>query len=326
MTRISLSIIVSFFIIFSPSTLHFVRGHAYAAFNDIGVGARPLGLGGAFVAAADDGNALRYNAGGLGYIDDIQLSLTYARHFSGLINYNYVGIVLPFGNAGSFGASFGLLSEDSKIYKEQMVTLSYSRKLLNQISVGINFKMLGTSFDESNEWIQENPYFAETSTSGFTTDLGLLAKPFTGLRLGFAAENLIPADINISEDVPDDDKNVPINIRAGLAYNLAAIAQSAQQEALRNVLAQTQIMSEFGIRNGVSEIHLGAEAWVHKNISIRGGYANKSGVHSSSSVAIGASVKVPIAESALQFDYAFQIIMGELKSNAAHRVSTNIVF
>jgi hypothetical protein len=318
MTKISIVITVSFFIIFPTST--------YAAFNDIGVGARPLGLGGAFVAAADDGNAMRYNPGGLGYIEDIQLSLTYARHFSGLINYNYAGIVLPFGKTGSFGASFGLLSEDAKIYKEQTITLSYSSKPLHQISAGINLKFLGARFDDSNEWIQENPYFTQTSTSAFTTDLGILAKPVNGLNLGIAAENLIPANVNVSEEVSDDDKTVPINIRAGLGYNLSAIAQSAQQEALRDVLAKTQIMSEVSIRSGESEIHFGAEAWIHKSISIRGGYNRKSGVHSSSSVAIGASVKVPISESALQFDYAFQIIMGELKSNATHRVSTNIVF
>ena len=191
----------------------------------------------------------------------------------------------------------------------------------------MNFKLLDTSFDENNEWIQENPYFTKkTSTSAFTIDLGLLAKPITGLNLGIAAENLVPADVNISEDIQDDDKNVPLNIRAGLAYNLSAIAQSAQQEALRSVLAQTQIMSEVSLRNGESEIHLGAESWVHKTASIRGVYSNKNGVHSSSSIAIGASIKVPISESALQFDYAFQIIMGELKSNVAHRVSTNIVF
>ena len=39
-------------------------GGAGAAFNDIGVGARPLGMGGAFVALADDGNAANYNVAG----------------------------------------------------------------------------------------------------------------------------------------------------------------------------------------------------------------------------------------------------------------------
>ena len=53
----------------------------YAAFNDIGVGARPLGLGGAFVALADDSNAANYNAAGLGYIDAIHLGGTHAQRF-----------------------------------------------------------------------------------------------------------------------------------------------------------------------------------------------------------------------------------------------------
>ena len=44
-------------------------GGAVAAFNDIGVGGRPLGMGGAFVALADDGNAASYNPAGLGYIN-----------------------------------------------------------------------------------------------------------------------------------------------------------------------------------------------------------------------------------------------------------------
>ena len=34
-------------------------------FKDLGVGARPLGMGGAYVAAADDVNAILWNAAGL---------------------------------------------------------------------------------------------------------------------------------------------------------------------------------------------------------------------------------------------------------------------
>ena len=59
MTKLKIAIcaIWLFISIFTPMT--------FAAFNDIGVGARPLGLGGAFVALADDGNAASYNSAGL---------------------------------------------------------------------------------------------------------------------------------------------------------------------------------------------------------------------------------------------------------------------
>ena len=299
---------------------------SFAAFNDIGVGARPLGLGGAFVAVADDGSATVYNAGGLGYIEDVQLSFTHARHFSSLINHNYVGVVLPLGRMGAFGVSFGLLGEEENIYQERTVTLSYSRKFLNQISAGMNVKVLGTSFDKDNEAVISNEYFTETETSSATIDLGFLVKPVAGLSLGFAAENLVPADVNISADVPDDERYIPRNFRLGLAYNLAAIAQSAQQESLRDVLEYTQGLFEASFRNGETEIHVGAEAWIQKSVGLRAGYGAKSGVGSSSSIALGASIKIPISDAAVQLDYAFQIITGDLDAKSAHRISTNVIF
>ena len=108
-------------------------GGAVAAFNDIGVGARPLGMGGAFVALADDGNAASYNAAGLGYIDAPHLSLTTAQRFRGLINYNHISGVLPLRSAGSLGASIGILSEDSEVYTEQTITISYGKNLLTEV-------------------------------------------------------------------------------------------------------------------------------------------------------------------------------------------------
>jgi len=299
----------------------------FAAFNDIGVGARPLGLGGAFVAVADDGNATVYNAGGLGYIKTIQLSFTHARHFSNLINHNYAGVVLPLGKIGAFGVSFGQLGEEENIYKERTITLSYSRKLLKQISAGMNVKVLGTSFDKNNEAVSSNEYFADkTETSSATIDLGVLVKPIVGLSIGFAAENLVPADASISEDVPDEERYVPKNLRLGFAYNLSAVAQNAQQKSLRDVLEYTQGLFEASFRNGETEIHAGAEAWIQKSIGLRAGYGTKSGVGSSSSISLGASVKIPISNAALQLDYAFQIITGELEAKSSHRISTNVIF
>ena len=94
----------------------------YAAFNDIGVGARPLGLGGAFVALADDSNAANYNAAGLGYVSQIQVGATTAQRFNGLITYNSISTVIPLGNVGAVGANFGVLAEDSEDRDERLRT------------------------------------------------------------------------------------------------------------------------------------------------------------------------------------------------------------
>jgi len=99
-------------------------GAAFAAFDDMGIGARPLGMGGAFVAVADDANAAMHNSAGLGYITVAKAGFTHVRMFSGVVNYNYAGIVLPLGAAGSFGVSYGRLGEESGIYSENSVALS----------------------------------------------------------------------------------------------------------------------------------------------------------------------------------------------------------
>lgn len=219
---------------------------ASATFNDIGVGARPLGLGGAFVALADDSNAANYNAAGLGYIDAIQVGATRAQRFNGLITYNSVSGILPFGRAGSIGVSLGVLAEDSEIYREQVVRISYGNALFKQLAIGANLKLLGTSFEAANEFVADNPYFAQTASSAVSFDLGVIAKPFQSLSIGASVENLLPANMSISERHTDP---VPLNIRAGLVYKLDSIAEmSAQGEAVRNLLKSSLGTVEIAFR------------------------------------------------------------------------------
>ena len=91
-------------------TLFFV-GMAFAAFDDMGIGARPLGMGGAFVAVADAANAAMYNPAGLGYMTAAEAGFTHVRMFSGVVNYNYAGIVLPLRNLLSRKVSFARCRE-----------------------------------------------------------------------------------------------------------------------------------------------------------------------------------------------------------------------
>ena len=303
-------------------------GSAVAAFNDIGVGARPLGMGGAFVALADDGNAANYNAAGLGYIDAAHLSMTTAQRLKGLINYNHIGGVLPLGSVGSFGASIGILSEDSEVYKEQIITVSYGRTFLHRLAFGLNLKSLSTRFDENNESVSahlknNSQFFAHTSAADVSFDLSMMVNPIDDLTLGFSAENLFPANVSISEAGED---LVPRNIRVGLAYRLATIAATTKQEALREVLKSGLGLFEIAFRDGDRQIHAGAELWLNKIIGVRAGYSLKSGVNHATGIALGGSVRLPVAALRLQLDYAFQIVTGTLADNTTQRFSLNLIF
>ncbi len=302
----------------------FFTTSTFAAFNDIGIGARPLGLGGAFVALADDSNAANYNAAGLAYIKEIQIGATYAQRFNGLVNYNTIGGIIPFGRMGTIGANIGILAEDSDIYREQTLRLSYANTIFKQLGFGVNLKFFGIAYDEGNESVIENPYFAHTSSSAFSFDLGVIAKPFNSLSIGVSVENLLPADISISDNQTD---SVPRNIRAGLAYNLESIAEmSAQGETISNLLKATLGTIEVAARNGDVYTRVGVEIWVNKAIGVRGGYGMKNGGNSTTTLSLGGSAKIPISGTSLQLDYGFQLLTGDLQDNTTQRFSVNLLF
>ena len=302
----------------------FLSPCVFAAFNDIGVGARPLGVGGAFVALADDSNAPHYNPAGLGYIDEIQVGGTYAQRFNGHVTYNMISGIIPLGRAGTIGADIGILTEVSEIYREQLTRFSYGNALFDKLAIGINLKRFGTAFDETNEFVKENAYFARTAASALSLDIGILAKPVNGLHLGFSAENLVDANLSISESHTD---SVPRNIRAGLAYSFESIAEmSAQGEAVSQLLKGSLVTIEVAFRNDDIYTRTGIETWVNKNIAIRGGYSMTNRGNPATALSFGGSLKFAISSAALQLDYGFQLLTGDLEDNTTQRFSVNLLF
>ncbi len=294
---------------------------ALGAFRDIGVGARPLGLGGAFVALADDGSAANYNAAGLGFIDKTYVNATLAQRFQGLINYQYFGSVLPLGGAGTLGASIGILSENSEIYTERTLQFSYGKAFTEKFAIGLNLKSFGINFDEYEEFVRQLSAGSGTSASAFSADVGVIVKSSAGLSLGLSAENLVPADVSVFDSTNAD--SVPVSFRIGLAYNLAGIADNTQQESLREILRSGLGLVEVEIRNGENHVRAGAEVWLNKSVAVRAGYGIKNTINSATTLALGGSVKIATY---VQLDYAFQILTGHLEDNTTQRVSFNLIF
>jgi hypothetical protein len=81
----------------------------YAAeFLKVGAGARALGMGGAFVALADDASATYWNPAGIVSLSNTELEAMHAEQFGNLINYDFVAVAFPLSSPNERKAALGV--------------------------------------------------------------------------------------------------------------------------------------------------------------------------------------------------------------------------
>lgn len=297
---------------------------ASAAFLDDGWGARPVGMGGAFTAIADDSNAALYNPAGIIQVQWNEVSAMYSRLFSGLTLYSaddqvhldqsYLAFVSkPINRFGSWGLSWANFNT-THLYREDTVTLSYARylgdfyePLDSKVSLGVNLKFLrrGISLDARTA---SDPVFAGgTTASGLTGDIGLLYKPDQGIlegwRLGLAAKNITRPDVGFGET-----DRVPLETRLGLAY------QDKQRPYLVPALDLTH-------RNGTIGVAAGLESWLfHDTLGLRAGVNRDEG-------AAGISYYQAFNKNfGLRLDYGIAVPYYVQGTNGSHRLAITLYF
>ncbi len=165
------------------------NGGQAGAYLRIGAGVRALGMGGAFVAVANDVTANYWNPAGLGRIAEPQLIGMYSLLALDR-RYNYVAAAYPFravgaislgwinynvANAEARDAGGALTGEFAN--SENAFLISYGRILSHSVALGGTVKLL------SHE-------LAGRSASGVGYDLGLWFKPKEYLALGASVQNL----------------------------------------------------------------------------------------------------------------------------------------
>lgn len=89
-----------------------VKAKYAGEFMSIGVGARPLGMGGTFVALSQDVTAGYWNPAALTEIKYPQIAGMYAQMFANIVNYNYGAVAIPVRAHSSVALSFIRMSVD----------------------------------------------------------------------------------------------------------------------------------------------------------------------------------------------------------------------
>lgn len=296
-------------------------GTTAAPFLNVGIGARAIAMGGAYVALASDASALYWNPAGIALIPGREAIFNHSEWIAD-INFDYAGFVMNLSGLGSFGAfasfmTMGEMDVTTELYPEgtgqrfnagsYALGISYARSLTDRFSFGFNVKYV-------------HEYILNSSSNGLAIDIGtVFITQFRGLRIGAAISNfgtkmrmdgrdlLVQHDIDaqrkgsndrINADLSTNSYDMPLNLRVGLSYNAL---QNMKQHALW--IAVDAVHPS----DNVEAVNLGAEYTLMDMFALRGGYASLFTKDSEQGMTLGGGLKYSFAGSlTLKVDYAYE--------------------
>ncbi|MBN1823726.1 MAG: hypothetical protein JW803_05340 [Endomicrobiales bacterium] len=290
----------------------------HAAFKDTGWGVRPLGMGGAFTAVANDSNAQFYNPAGLSQVGQEELTFMSAKLFTGLdgvdINLNYLGFVYPMNvKYGTLGFAWAAMSTPS-LYREDTVTLSYGRALDDvlrvygaNISLGFNAKYLKHEYELDKRTVNDPVFASGTAASASTADIGILVNfNRIGLNCGLMSKNITSPDVGLKTEDPVPNENV-----IGLSYYTKKVPY----------LALPYFTSALDIvqRDQNTDARVGVESWFFKGrFAVRVG-----GRMQEVTMGLGYEIEI-MKDTQLVIDYAFGWPLEIEESSGSHRISLSV--
>jgi hypothetical protein len=235
-------------------------GTTIFSFMKIGVGARPMGMGGAFTSVADDPHASYWNPAGLALARVPEAATTYMSYFAG-VDAGTVAFVQPVGKAGAFGVAgsflrVGGLQTTTTTNRTGAGLPEFSSRDLSVGAAGAGrlfgdlFAGLGVSF--LYEGISAGDGFSATASA---FQAGLLYKTgFHGLAFGAAVRNWgnqVSTYQALREDLPltfaGGASVRPLSRRLVLA---ADVEKARDNDVGVNAGAELQLVRDFFVRSG----------------------------------------------------------------------------
>ncbi|MFH1783675.1 MAG: PorV/PorQ family protein [bacterium] len=269
-------------------------GTSTASFLKLGAGARVIGMGGAFVAVADDANATYWNPAGMTQIYSPEIAATHNQWFED-IRSEYVSYVHPLPDKmGVAGADFLYMSVPSiekrdssgdKAGTAKVNSMSYAvlyaYPVSPRFSAGIKLKGIFQEFDDEKG-------------NGMAADCGLLfVQPVLErekVSFGVNVQNLGP-----KLKTGSTDEDLPLNIKGGIAFI------SVDKGLIIAVDIDQPVDNKM-------KFHSGVEYWFRKLVALRVGYEDVGDIGAGSGFTFGCGFKGYESEEfsnvLIGFDYA----------------------
>ena len=295
-------------------------GTTASKFLSMGIGARAIGMGGAYVSVGTDASAMYWNPAGIAEAASNQAIFSQTNWILD-IKLNYIGLVLNLGPAGNLGINMTALSMgdmevttannpdgtgDTFAAGMYAFGLTFARHLTQNFIIGANLK-----------YVRED--ISNSSAQGLALDIGtMFTTPFYGVRFSSSISNfgtkmqmagddlIIQHDpnpnsfgdnANLNAYYSTDSYDMPLRLQIGLAKDFNF---SGQRLTLAIDAAHPNDNTEY--------INLGAElALFDEMVFIRGGFKSLFMQDREEGLTLGAGYRTPkIGSFNLDIDYAFQ--------------------
>ncbi|MBD3385823.1 PorV/PorQ family protein [candidate division KSB1 bacterium] len=284
---------------------------------DLPVGAKAMGMGGAYVAAVNDPYALYWNAAALEQVSNISLAL-YMNSLPTGAQYNYVAYAHPTLFKGTFSAGWMRISIDdieirsaedgsylgSQNYGRDLFLFGYAFNLVPNLYIGTTLKIERSVFPGPENELTLVP--GRITDSAFGADIGFLYTPpfdspfFQNTKLGMNIQNAVKRTSRLIEM----RESTPRNYRVGL-YRLFPL----------NELNSFALAFEVDKNEKASipmQFSMGAEYGFYNSLFLRSGYAD-------GHITFGAGLEII----GVNLDYSFWSAQDVLLDNS-HRISVTL--
>jgi len=286
-------------------------GTAGVQFLELGVSARAIGMGDAFLAISDDASAVYYNPAGLTQMAEREVMFTHVSYLAD-INYDFVGLAYPtvrFG--GVWGVGFYMLNAgdmDATHYegsagfpstgqtftaKDYALGLSYARSLTDRFNVGGTLKLIDELLDTER-------------AIGWAADMGTLYDTgYRGFKIAMMISNFGPDLKFIDEECP-----LPMNFKFG---------------GVLDVYRHESHVATFSVEgchpnDALEKFNAGVEYCFKDMFSLRLGDHFE---YDTGGISAGCGLRLSVSERPLTFDYGYHD-MGLLEG--FHRFSLGLSF
>jgi len=223
------------------------------AFLRIGVGARALGMGGAFVALADDATAIYWNPAGLTYLKSGEFTSMYTDQFGLGTRFSFVAYAQPLGEnkglaIGVMHLSLGQIPITDLDENGRPIVVEYTESSDTSLLLAYAQTLFKASLGLTIKGIHQ--VLAGESSWGFGIDLGSKIPLFGSFSLGAAVRT------GFANWSTGERATFPSQMILGVAYLSPNLI----------IVFDTSFQSDRGI-----EIHSGGEYWPIPQMALRMG-------------------------------------------------------